>query len=369
VVFQFAVSAGLLLCTAVMQRQLDFLSEKELGFEAEQVVQLVSIEGDRYHAYKDALQSLRGVESVSIGPDLPGGYHGLIGFTEEDPMRPESSMLLKWFETDHDLLRTMDMRLVAGRFFDPVRPTDGGETLVLNESGARAFGWDPEEAPGKVIDRGQGGVMPIIGVVEDFHAHSLRFAIEPLAIRLLSEQLVNRGRVLVRVAPDGVAETLEAIERQHVAFFGDEPFTYTFLDEAFATLFEGERRLRALVTAFSILALVIAALGVLGLVAHAAERRTKEIGIRKVLGATERSVVGLLSKELFVLVGAGFVIAAPVAYVGMRRWLEEFAYRIVPGAGLFLAVGAGLVLAALTVASTQALRAARRNPVAALRSE
>lgn len=370
VAFQFAVSAGLVLCAVIMHQQLDFLHQKELGFESEQVIQLGSVTGDRYPAYKQALLSVEGVRNVTIGAELPGGYQGLIGFSEDSPMKPEGSLLLPWFETDFDLLETLDLRLVSGRYFDPTRPGDADRVLLLNEAGARAFGWTAEEAAGQVIrPGGNGREHPVIGVVEDFHAQSPRYEIQPLALRLISEDGVNRGHVFVRVTPDRLPETLEAMKDQHAAFFDDTVFTYTFLDDAFAALFEAERRLRTLVMAFSILALVIAALGVLGLVAHAAQRRTKEIGIRKVLGATERSIVGLLSKELLVLVGVGFAVAAPFAYVGMQRWLEEFAYRIDPGAGLFLSVGAGLLLVALVVAGSQALRAARTNPADALRYE
>lgn len=369
VVFQFAVSAALLLSTAVMHRQLNFVGETELGFESEQLIQLTSAAGEEYESFKRALRSVPGVENVSIGPQFPGGYHGLIGFSEDDPIRPQGSLLLPWFGTDFDLLETMGMRLIAGRFFDPQRPTDSTDVVVLNESGARAFGWEPTEAPNKVIDRGEGRELSVIGVVEDFHLGSLRQKIQPLALRLMTDDLLNRGRVFVRISPSRIQEALEGIQSRHLVHFDDSKFSYKFLDDAFAAQYEADKRLSEIAFAFSMLAVVIAILGVIGLAAHAAQRRTKEIGVRKVLGATGISIVSLLSKEMVILVGGGFVIGAVLAYAGMNRWLEEFAYQPEFGASPFLLVGAGLILLAVVVSGVQGMLAARTNPVTELRYE
>lgn len=374
VAFQFAVSAGLLLSTLAMHNQLDYLQQRDLGLEASQVMQLGTTPYAIYPAFKQELQGLPGIEQVSVAPRMPHGGGLVIAMGSDAELRPEDE--LHYFDTDADLEQTLGLQLVAGRFLDESRPADQ-EAVVLNEAAVQTMGWTVDTAVGRTITpTATFGREPmpreVVGVVADAHMGSLREAIEPMYFQLRMEPahpVFDNGRTLVRVDPERLPETLTALEGLHAEYHTKSAFTYTFLDEAFASRFETERRLRTLASAFAALALAIAALGVIGLVAHTAQRRTKEIGIRKVLGATEQQIVALLSREMLVLVLLGFAAAAPLVYLGMQRWLDGFAYRITLGPGLFVTAAVAVLSVALMAAGTLAWRAARLDPSRSLRYE
>jgi putative ABC transport system permease protein len=236
---------------------------------------------------------------------------------------------------------------------------------MLNETGAREFGLSPEEAVGESVIR-NGQPLQIIGVVEDFHYASLREEIGPVI--LLHEALRAPQYVAVRTEPGQTADVLDGL-RATWSNFSDLPIEYSFLADDLAAQYRTEARLEQLFTTFAGLAILIACLGLFGLAAYTAQQRTKEIGIRKALGATAAGIVGLLSKDFLKLVGIAFVVAVPAAYWAMSQWLQSFAYRIDLGVSVFLLSG-GLALAvALLTVSYQAFRAARTDPVNALQSE
>jgi putative ABC transport system permease protein len=266
--------------------------------------------------------------------------------------------------TDSAFVETLGLRLVAGRSFGP--PAGRAEVLI-NESAARELGWSPDEAVGKPFRPGGEGDGVVVGVVEDFHLTSLREAIMPVVITIDDQD--DRGQVAVKLAADGIQAGMDHVRQALGALAPEAALEYQFLDDAFDAMYRSEERLSQIFTAFAGIAILIACLGLLGLAAYAAQRRTKEIGIRKALGASLTSIIGLLSKEFAALVAVALVIGMPVAYWAMQRWLEDFAFRTSVSGWTFV----GTALVALVIAgasvSVHAIRAARTDPAKALRSE
>jgi putative ABC transport system permease protein len=272
--------------------------------------------------------------------------------------------------TEPGIVESLGLELIAGsdlRDRTERDPAPGEYTYLINEATLRVVGWTHEEAIGKRFSVYQDHFAgTVVGVIRDYHFLPLREEVGPLALFVMPSQVNN---VLVRIAPGDMPATLVRVESIWRDLVPDRPFTYTFLDEAFARHYAGERQLGRIVGSFSLLAVLIACLGLLGLAAYAAERRRKEIGVRKVLGARVADVVLLLSKEFAILVVIGFAVAAPLAYLAMSRWLEGFAYRVDLGPAVFLMAGTIVLLLALLTVAGQALRAATADPVKSLRSE
>lgn len=374
VVFQFAIAVALLVCTGIVYQQLQYAQEKDLGFQGEQVV-VVNAPRGQEEAFREEVRGHPSVVSAALAESLPGRFGLTTGGTagelasapgvEDDKRIPFQPAVV-----DVDYVETLGLDVVTGRDFDPEHPSDEERAHLLNETAVHALGWTPKEAVGKSFSLNGNPDGVVIGVVRDFHtATSLREPIRPVVIQLHPvEGLSAWKQLVVRLAPGTIHEGLEHLQQQWARFSAD-PFDYTFLDATFAAMYETERRLGQVFALFAGIAILIACLGLFGLAAYAAERRRKEIAIRKALGATARSVVALLSKDFLKLVALAFVVAAPVAYVAMRRWLDDFAYRIEIGPDVFvLAITAALLIALATV-STQALRAAWTDPVAAIRQE
>lgn len=368
VVFQFALSIFMLVGTAVVYTQLDYFRSKQLGFDKEQVVQ---VRLDGYLAYRaqqnlDALKSEMtrhsAVANVSFASDAPGERYGLDNVVVEGRTTEEATSVRIADGVDHDYARTLGLKIIAGRDFSERAPADTAAWLV-NESAARALGL--EQPIGEVLRWGSGYAGPIVGVVEDFHFASLHAPIEPLVIPL---QPSAGGRLLVRVRDD-VPAALAHVHAKLDELVPGSIFRYVFLDDAFDQLYRQEDRLSRVFGLFAGLAVLVACLGLFGLAAYTTERRRKEVGVRKVLGATVGGIVVLLSKEFARLVLVAFVVAVPLAYFVMSRWLEGFAYRIALGPGVFLLAGAVALLIALLTVSAHAFRAATTDPTQALRSE
>ena len=368
VVGQYASALVLVIGSLVIYQQLDFVQNRSLGFDREHIVTLRTrdVRSDTdLAAFKRSLAELPGVVGVTASSYLPttiASSSGVDAWTGH-PEGSGNSLDLYMTQADADFFEVYDMEIVAGRAFSPAFAADTLDSVILNETATRALGWTPETALGNRIEHGGG--LTVVGVVQDFHMHSMHQPIAPLMIRPADSWI---SYLSVRVRPEDVTETLEAAG-QLWATFSAYPFEYEFLDETFDRIYADERRLGEGVVTFTVVALLIACLGLFGLAAFTAQRRTKEVGIRKVLGASVASLVGLLSKDFLKLVLVSFAVAAPVAYVAMSRWLEAFAYRIDLGPGVFVLAGfAGLVLA-LAAVSTQALRAATADPAQSLRTE
>jgi putative ABC transport system permease protein len=364
VVMQFAVAITLIAGVGVIYQQARYLQERDLGYEEENVLVL---DGDRFPLLKQALLDVPGVTHVTGAPRLMG--QPLPAGAVRVPGRDSARQVLR-MPVSVDYIETMDMRVTAGRSFSSERGMDASEAIMLNKTAAQSLGGaDPVgrrltmEIP-SASGETQTVAGTVIGVVDDFHYLSLHNPIEPVVLYLSREPNLVFARLDAADAP-----TLARVEAAWTTVNPDAPFNAYFLGDHLRQAYQAERRLMQLLGAFAGLALLVACLGLFGLTAFMTNQRTKEIGIRKTLGASVVGIVGLLSKDFMKLVLMAFVVAVPVAYVGMRPWLEGFAYRIDLGAGVFVAAGALALVVALGTVGTQAWRAARLDPTKALRSE
>lgn len=366
VVAQFAGGIALVVATLVVMRQMDYIRDRNLGYDSEQVVTVPmrsnAVE-EQAELVKERLAAVPGVRSAALASQLPEKITGgngimLVGAPEG------SGMIRRVLAADEDFAEVLDLNLIAGRWFIQGRPTDE-KAFVLNESAVRALELD--EPLGAEINR-NGNVGPVIGVVEDFHIESLHKQIAPLFIYAPRASYHHRYLVLKLEAGD-LQQTISRLGESWASLLPGVPFSYDFLDDRLDRLYEAEIRQGRLFGIFAALGIFVACLGLFGLAAYTAQQRTKEIGIRKVLGATVSSIMMLLSREFLVLVGFAFVVAAPVAWILMDRWLDDFAYHVDPDTGsLLLAAAVSLGIALLTV-SGQAFRAAMSDPVDSLRAE
>jgi putative ABC transport system permease protein len=374
VVFQFAVSVALIVGTVVVIQQLDYVRSQDLGFDREHLVVVdaraipSAQRAQRHEAAKERLLQHPGVLSAAASASTPGTqlYVGLIrveGFEEDDSHR------MQGLGVDHDFVETYGLDVIAGRPFSREFETDA-LAVLMNETAVSSLGWaSPEEAIGKWVQVGpnpQAPQRPIVGVIRDYHHLSLHQRVEPMLITMTSSSF---NHFTARLDGRQMPAAIEHIQATWAEIFPGFPFEYEFVDEAFAAQYQAEARLSRVIGAFAALAILVASLGLFGLAAFTAQQRRREIGVRKVLGATTGHLVTLLSKDFLVLVAVAFVIGAPLAYFGMNRWLEGFAYRVTLGPELFLAAGLlALIIAGVTV-SGQALRAAMADPVKAIRAE
>jgi putative ABC transport system permease protein len=369
VTVQFVISIILIIGTGVVYNQADYMRRKELGFDRDHVV-VVPIQDrsmrEGYESVKHELLQNPNVLNATASSYLPGGFkYGLV-------VRPEGlreTITTHHFFVDHDFLKTLRIELITGRDFSRNSATDPAEAFIANEAAVQKFGW--ENPIGKQVELLADGNKvtkkgTVIGVVKDFHFESFHEEIGPALIHINQK---NFKFISARIRSDNIPATLDFFKQEWQEFDPNHPFEYTFLGEDFDSLSKAESRLGEIVGVFSFLSIFIACLGLFGLASFTAEQRTKEIGIRKALGASVSSIVMLLSKEFLLLVGVANLIAWPVAYYAMNRWLQDFAYRIELEPGVF-ALGGVLALGiALLTVSAQAIKAARANPVDALRYE
>lgn len=373
VVAQFAISIALIAGTFIATWQLDHLRQARLGFDQEQVVMVPILRtsvASRYAAIKDELLQHTGVRSVTIAEDILGSKYQTQTFQPEGTTEPQQYMRMFVYD---DALATFGIELLAGRDYSEER-ADEGLGIIINEAMVRHLGWgSPKEAIGRSMGDFGDTQARVIGVTENFHFASLHRPVGPFVLPRLPDNLgaLNFfGRYLaIRIAPDDPQGALASIEETWNSFIPGTPFEYLFVDQEMDRLYRAEENLSRVAGAFSILALMIACLGLFGLAAYSAEQRVKEIGIRKVLGATVTNIVSLLSKDYLRLVAIGFVIAVPVSWYVMNRWLADFAYRIEINPLVFLMAGGLVLLVAILTVSWQAVKAAFMNPVNSLRNE
>jgi putative ABC transport system permease protein len=368
VVFQFAISIVLFIGTFVVYGQLKYVQQKSLGFDRDHVLVITRAWAlEKQNTFKNELLNNTHIAGASFTDNIPGRNFGQTVFKPEGTSSPQQ-YILAVMSTDYDFAKTMKLKLSIGRFFSKENITDS-LAVVLNESAVKLLGiTDPVGkriiSPGRTAE--QNVSYTIVGVLKDFHFESLHQKIRPLGIFL------NRGLTAylpVRIGAGDVTGSVSFIESQWKKFVPDKPFEYFFMDDDYNKLYQSEQKTGEIFTVFSVLAIFIACLGLFGLAAFTAERRTKEIGIRKVLGASTPGIVILLSREFTKWVLLANLIAWPLAYYFMTNWLQNFAYRIDPGPGIFfLAAVAALFIALITV-SFQAIKVAVANPVGALRSE
>jgi putative ABC transport system permease protein len=373
VVFQFSISLLLILCTAVVFQQLKFVGEKDLGFEKENLLVLKSAEWvPDAEALAQAATHLPGVLSASLCSSLPPTISGGDSFTAEGQ---SNSFPLNFTTCDERFLSTLDIELRFGRNFNIGNTADYNK-VVLNETAVKRIGWKLDESViGKRISYEE-AYFEIVGVVKDFNYWTLQAPIEPLGIfHYKNEKIMpfeSKRFVVMKVTaqtPEAWAGTLAALGHLWKVHGKDFPFQYEFIDDAFAATFKEQHQFGQSLIIIATLAILIACLGLLGMIVYSLEQRTKEIGIRKVAGASVFNILVLISKGYTKLIVVAFLISAPLSYWLMQQWLSDFAYRIAPSPMLYGAVCVGTLLMAMLITGHHSLKASLRNPVEVLRDE
>jgi putative ABC transport system permease protein len=367
VVFQFTAAMLLIVGTLVIYNQLTYIRNKQLGYKRQQVLIIGNTASLWSHAktFKQTVQQLPGIVSGTMTSSLPTETSLNTGIYSKDAARSAGQVmgLTEWY-IDADYIPTLGMQMASGRNFSPALPTDSN-TIIINETAARLLGFT--DIQDKYLYYGNNGAMKIIGIVKDFNAGSLRSKIPPVVF-VLGEYRENMAfRINTRNMQDVIANIGHIYHAQ--AGMEGQPFSYTFLDDAFNQLYQSEQRTGKIFISFAILAVLIASLGVFGLITYAAEQRTKEIGIRKVLGASVSSIVAMLSVDFLKMVLLAFIIAAPLAWLIMNKWLENFAYRISIHWTVFALSIILMILITMLTVSFKAIKAALINPVKSLKSE
>lgn len=371
VVFQFSLSIALIACTAIVFSQLDHLRTHNLGFRQDQML-VIDYGGDaevnrNIEAVKATLASNPAVLAITASRAVPGEFfpnaHTVIA-SRSGEMVPFGPGL---YEIDVDFLPAYEMKMAAGRAYSRDFPADLEQSMVINEAAARQWGYaDPKEIIGKNFEQwGRKGT--VIGVVKDFNYQSLHKKVEPLALRMAPPEMLSRLSVRIKTAQ--LSKTIPELEHTWNTLEPQRPFKYSFLDQAFNEQYQKDVRFGEIFAAFGTLTIFIACLGLFGLATFSTEKRLKEIGIRKVLGASITSIVGLLSGDFIKLVLIAILIATPLGWWGMQRWLNGFAYRVDIHWWTFGMAGLAAVLIALLTVGFLALKAARMNPVKSLKAE
>ncbi|GAB4032156.1 ABC transporter permease [Spirosoma gilvum] len=368
IVFQFAISTILLIATLVVYKQLQYMQTKKLGYDKDQVIALpdTRLLGDRQLAFKEQLAQNAHVVSASLSRYTPGGI--MMDGTQIYPKNESSNgaeIHTNIFHIDYDYLRTLGIQIVQGRNFSRDFPTDSISGILINESAVHELGWKGTNPIGKSIVRSGNQEFKVIGVVKDFNYVSVKQKVAPLMLMMGR----NEGGIVMKIKTTDVTGFLDDLKRQWEAFNPNGPLEYHFLDEQFATFYASEQRTQQLFSAFALLAVIIASLGLFALSAFVIEQRTKEIGIRKVMGASVPGIVQLLVKDFVRLVLIAVAIASPIAWYAMHHWLQDFAYRIDVEWWMFALSGLMALSIALLTVSYQSIKAALMNPVKSLRSE
>ncbi|MGZ3871761.1 MAG: ABC transporter permease, partial [Mucilaginibacter sp.] len=370
IIFQFAISTALIIATFVVYQQLHFMQNKKLGYDKNQVLVINDTYtlGNNITAFKQQLLTDHRVVNATISSNVPGFNN--MGGTEiyvkdiaDKGTRTEIQTNIFWIENSY--IPTLGMQLLKGRNFYPPSPADS-ISVIINEAAVRDLGFGNSDPLGKTIIRSGQHHYTIVGVVKDFHYTSAKQKIAPL---MMLPSVNSSGSIIVRIKTADVHQLIAGIQKQWEAYNPGTPFSYSFLDDQYQSLYGAEERTGKIFTSFAVIAVVIACLGLFGLAAFMIRQRVKEIGIRKVLGATSGSITVMLSKEFLKLIVIASLIAFPITWYGMHKWLQDFAYRIDIQWWVFVsACGIALLVAAITI-SFQSITAALANPVKSLRSE
>lgn len=377
VVVQFALSVLLIISAIVVFKQVDYLHNKDLGFNKDQIM-FFPMRGDNLfnnnETFKNELLQSPGVAAVSIGYGFPGdavaGDEIIVPRNGQQETQSATQLMV-----DYDYIKTLGLQLVAGRDFSRAMGTDKDHAFIINEKAVAQLGFKtPQQALGQTLYWNPWGasnpdslkIGKVIGVVKDFHYKSLYDKVEVTVLQIFPDAA---WKVAVKMKAANIGNTIDYVKKVWSKYSPEYPIEFKFLDNNFEEMYHAEDKLRTLLWIFTIIAVFVGCLGLFGLAAYTAERRKKEVGIRKVLGATTQGVVMLLSKDFMKLVAISLLVASPIAYYFMQRWLQDFAYRISIGWQVFaIAAFAAISIAFITV-SFQAVKAALANPVKSLRTE
>ncbi len=369
IVFQFFIAICLITGTIVVYQQMKFIQTTKLGYNKEQLLVLNNswALGKNERVFRDQLLNDPRIENVTISgykPVGPSFYNNALAYPEGGDNKLMNALE---YRIDEQYIPTLGMQLVAGRNFSPAMATDS-QAMIINETTARILGWGNNAIGKKIVrehtNRGSHVAYTVIGVVKDFHFKSLREAISPLLMVLNPET-----GLIIKVKTKNISGLLASMKQQWAAFNTEEPFSWSFMDELYNKTYKAEQITSRILNIFAVLTIFVACLGLFGLATYTAEQRAKEIGIRKVLGASVTQVTSMLSKQFIKLVCIACIIAFPLSYWIMHQWLLDFAYRVHLSAWMFLAAGCIAILIALCTVSVQAIKAALANPVKSLRSE
>ena len=365
VLLQFAVTGGLVLCSLVVAQQMDFMKNKQPGYDREQVVAL-RLQDPNFAAYFEKAKKVFSENTMVLdftsGEVLDGDYGSMPILLPQ--MAGEDAPAMHILGVGYGYFKTLGIAMADGREFSEDFPTDQPGGIILNEAAVRAFGL--ENPIGQQVELDNLKTGKVVGVVKDFHFHSLHDPIMPLVAFMPDTE---PEYMLVRMLPGDLSTSIAALEDDWERIAPGIPFQYAFLDEAIQQQYVNDRRFSYLIYFFTTLTLFVALLGLYGLMVITVNARTKEIGVRKVLGANTAGIVGLLSKDFIKLVVIALLIASPVAYYFMNKWLQDFAYRIDIQWWFFAAAGLSTILIAFLTVAFQSMRAALANPVKSLRSE
>ena len=373
VVLQFCVSIIMIIGTAIVYQQLSYIQNKKLGFDKDHVLLIHNpwMMGDNAQSYKNEAIQYSDIKNGTLSGFLPvpSSNNNNLWFPGATPTKDESYVFSE-FQVDQDYLSTLDIEVIEGRDFSRDFLSDSS-AILLNETAVQRLGWSEDPIGKKLSTYGGSQENPIveaytvIGVVKDFHFQSLRNQIEPLVFELND----SWGYLSLKISGENIPETIDFLKEKWIEFAPGQPFEYSFLDERFNDMYESEQKLGQIFGVFAFLAIFIACLGLYGLAAFTAEQRTKEIGVRKVLGASIMSIITLLSKEFLKLVGIAFLIAAPIAYYFMYEWLQDFENRTNIDLMIFLLAGIVALVIAWVTMSFQSWNAARVDPAKSLKDE
>ena len=372
VVFQFFISVALIVGTIVVWQQMKYIQHKNLGYNKEQLITISNswALGKNERIYKEKMLKDPRIVNATISAYKPAGPSGNNNALTYPSGRDNEMMRTLEYQVDEQYIPTLGMQLAAGRNFSRDLATDS-TAMIVNETAAKAFGWGVNDAIGKTIVRkidkeGKGMDIPfhIVGVVKDFNFKSLHEPITPLLMVLGQD-----WGLIFKIKTTDIPGLLSAMKKEWANFQTDEPFTYAFMDNLYNKTYVAEQKTSAILNIFSALTIFVSCLGLFGLITYTAEQRTKEIGIRKVLGADVSQITGMLSKDFIKLVCIAILIAFPISYWAMNKWLQNFAYRINTSWWMFVASGVIALLIALITVSFQAIKAATANPVNSLRME
>jgi len=374
IVFQFVISIFLIVSTIVILQQLSYVQKKDLGYDKERVV-VLPVDNtilQKYDDIKYALAANSNIKSVSGAYEEPTHVGWADGLSKGAEWNEANRIFVNAMPVDEDFIKTLGLKIIAGTDYNQTDvkqfdTSDGGKNLhhtyILNESAAKAFGWTPQQAIGQIVTKGTSG--PVKAVVKDFHFRSLHEKIGPLAM-FLDKRMV--GTLFVKISGN-IPSSLSFLEKTWKERITHRPFEYHFLDEDYNALYKAEHKTAGVFSAFAAIAILLACLGLFALTAYAMVQRTKEIGIRKILGATVSNILSLVSKDFIKLVLVAFVIATPIAWYATHKWLGNFAYRIPIHWWVFALAGVVTLIIAFVTISLQAIKTAMTNPVKNLRTE
>ncbi len=366
VVTQFTLSIMLIVGTLIVYKQINYMLNKELGYKKDSMIYFIKRANVRtqYDVFKSELLRDPNITGITTSSDVPTyTVHSTTGFSWEGK-DPEISFLIHQFSVDFDYIKTFNMNIIAGRDFSKEFPVDSTtKSFIVNETAVKAMKLKDPVGSKFTLHRNSG---QIVGVVEDFHFKSLQKEIEPLVLRIEPQR---DSYVFVKFRSEQTQEALASVRRVYNSFNPDFPLEFTFLDEAVERLYNSEQRTRTIFNYFTLIAIFISCLGLYGLAAYMAQQKTKEIGIRKVLGASILNIVTNLSKEFILLVCVSNAIAWPLAYLAMNKWLHNFAYRINIDPFIFIYAGLASTLLGLITVSYHTVKSALGNPVNSLRYE